>query len=212
MVQVEKFNKYVEEYEQWYEAYPEVYQSEILAIKEQLQKLPENIRGIEVGLGTGRFAQPLGIKEGIEPSEEMAIKATKRGVEVVKGVAESLPYSDLQFDFVLFVTICHLDNIDIAIKQAHRVLKHKGSIIIGFLDKDQSIAKQYKEKKHRSMFFRHARFYNVKHIKELLEAAGFRNLEFNQTLFGDLDEIKEVQRPKPGYGEGSFVVVKADKK
>ena len=74
MVQVEKFNKYVDEYEQWYEVYPEVYQSEIIAIEEQLRKLPENIRGIEVGLGTGRFAQPLGIKEGIEPSEEMAIE------------------------------------------------------------------------------------------------------------------------------------------
>ena len=59
------FNENVEAYEAWYEKYTEVYLSEVSAIKEHLLKLPENIRGIEVGIGTGRFAQVLGIKEGM---------------------------------------------------------------------------------------------------------------------------------------------------
>ena len=71
MLQIDIFNENVEAYEAWYEKYPKVYFSEITAIKEQLLKLPENLRGIEVGLGTGRFSEPLGIKEGIEPSDEM---------------------------------------------------------------------------------------------------------------------------------------------
>lgn len=212
MVQIGQFNNYVEEYEKWYDDYQAVYHSELKAIKEHFKKLPENIRGIEVGLGTGRFAKPLGIKEGIEPAMQMAIKATRRGVEVVKGVAENLPYGDLQFDFVLFVTICHLDNVERAIEQAHRVLKHQGALIIGFLDKEQPIAKEYKERKYRSTFFKNARFYRVSHLKELIESKGFKNLEFNQTLFGNLDEINTVQVPKHGYGEGSFVVVRAIKK
>jgi hypothetical protein len=45
-----------------------------------------------------------------------------------------------------------------------------------------------------------------------LKEAGFKEFEYNQTLFGGLDEIKEVQLPKQGYGQGSFVVVKAIKK
>lgn len=212
MLNIEVFNNYVEDYEAWYDKYPEVYESELAAIREQLTKLPENIRGIEVGVGTGRFAQPLGIKEGIEPSEEMAKKAISRNVEILKGVAENLPYGDLQFDFVLFVTVCHLENIKLAIEQAHRVLKHKGSIIIGFLDKDQSIAKEYTERRQYSTFFKKANFYTVNYIKQIIEESGFKNLEFNQTLFGDLNTIKEVQLPKPGFGEGSFVVVKATKK
>jgi SAM-dependent methyltransferase len=212
MLQTEIFDKNVEAYEKWYEEYPEVYQSEITAIKEQLQKLPESIRGIEVGLGTGRFALPLGIKEGVEPSEAMAKKAIDRGIEVIDGVAESLPYGDLQFDFVLFVTVCHLANIKHALAEAHRVLKHKGTILIGFLDKDQSVAKQYLEKRHRSTFFAKATFHSVDRMKKLLKEARFKDLEFNQTLFGGLDEIKEVQMPKPDFGAGSFVVVKATKK
>ncbi|MCK5443503.1 MAG: class I SAM-dependent methyltransferase, partial [Maribacter sp.] len=181
-------------------------------IKEQLLKLPENIKGIEVGLGTGRFSQPLGIKEGIEPSFEMGKKAMKRGIEVMEGIAERLPYGDLQFDFVLFVTICHLNEIKAAFSQAYRVLKPGGAIIIGFIDKDQSIAKQYEEKRNRSTFFRHASFYTVNRIEKLLKESGFRNSEYNQTLFGTLEQVKEIQTPKQGFGEGSFVVVKAIKK
>ena len=52
----------------------------------------------------------------------------------------------------------------------------------------------------------------MKRIKQIIEETGFKNLEFNQTLFGNLDSIKEIQLAKPGYGEGSFIVVKATKK
>lgn len=212
MLKTDVFSEHVEAYEAWYEKYPMVYLSEVAAIKEQFLKLPENIKGIEVGLGTGRFAQPLGIKEGIEPSTEMAKKAIKRGIEVVSGTAENIPYKDLQFDFVLFVTICHLSNIKEALKEANRVLKPKGSLIIGFIDKDREIGKVYEEKRQQSTFFRYANFYTVDYITKILKKAGFKDLEFNQTLFGNLDEISKVQLPKLGVGEGSFVVVRAIKK
>lgn len=46
----------------------------------------------------------------------------------------------------------------------------------------------------------------------MLKKAGFANLQIIQTLFGELEEINEVQDSRQGYGEGSFVVVKAVKK
>lgn len=212
MLKADVFSEHVEAYEAWYEKYPGIYNSEVAALREQLLKLPANINGIEVGVGTGRFAQPLGIKEGIEPSKEMAEKAMKRGVEIMEGVAERLPYRDLHFDFVLFVTICHFNEIKAAFAQAYRVLKHGGAIIIGFIDKHGSIAKQYEEKRDESTFFRHATFYTVNRIEKLLKKAGFRKFDYNQTLFGTLEQIKKIQSPKQGFGEGSFVVVKAIKK
>lgn len=212
MRQVEIFSKNVADYEAWYDKYPEVYQSEVKALQEQFLDLPPKARGIEIGVGTGRFAVPLGIKEGLEPSEEMAAKALKKGIEIVEGVAENLPYGDLQFDFVLFVTICHLNDIKNAMAEAKRVLKPGGMLIIGFLDKEQSIAKYYEEKRQKSTFFKYAVFYSVDQIKKLLNENGFKKMEFTQTLFGNLDEIKEVQFPKKGFGQGSFVIVKAIRK
>ncbi len=206
------FDTYVEEYEKWYEQYPHIYQSEILALREQLAKLPENIQGIEVGLGTGRFAKPLGIKEGIEPSEAMAAIARERGIEVMDGVAEFLPYADMHFDFVLFVTVCHLKNLKSALKEAYRVLKPNGGLLVGFLDKDRAIAQEYISKRNRSIFYAQATFYTVKKLDSLVREVGFRNLEYNQTLFGNIDSIQELQHPQPGSGEGSFVVLKATKK
>lgn len=211
MATTEVFDEYVSEYEQWYEDHPEVYQSEILALQEQFLELPQNIRGIEVGLGTERFSEPLGIKEGIEPSLEMAKKAYKRGVEVMKGKAEHLPYAAMHFDFVLFVTICHFKNVKKALSEAYRVLKSDGAIIIGFLDKERSIAQSYMAKRDRSHFYRTATFYSVSELEQLLKNTGFKNLKYNQTLFGELESIKEVQIPKTGHGLGSFVTVKAIK-
>ena len=211
MVPSKAFTNNVADYEKWYEEYPQVYESEIVALKEHFRHLPENIQGIEVGLGTGRFAQPLGIKEGIEPSMEMAQIAMKRGIEIMKGVGERLPYRDYHFDFVLFVTICHLDSIKDALKEAFRVLKNRGSVIIGFLDKDQTIAQEYTDRKKRSVFYSDAKFYSVSRINTLLKEAGFKNEVWTQTLFGSLEEINAVQQPEPGTGEGSFVIVRAIK-
>lgn len=212
MEQIEVFNNNVTAYESWYDTYYPVYMSELYALKEQLLKLGENIKGIEVGLGTGRFSEPLGIKEGVEPSEEMAKIAIQRGIEIMKGKAERLPYSDYQFNFVLFVTICHLDSMKDAISEAYRVLKPKGAIIIGFLDKDRPIAMHYSDKRKRSEFFKDANFYSVDQVTKFLTKAGFKDMEFIQTLFGNLEEINEIQSTTEGYGEGSFVVVKATKR
>ena len=212
MIQTAPFEQYTQEYEAWFDKYQSVYESELIAIKDQMLKLPQNIRGVEIGVGSGRFAGPLGIKDGVEPAEEMRLLAVKRGIEVMDAKGERLPYADMQFDFALFVTICHLQNPLIAFKEAHRILKPGGSIIGGFLDKDRPIAKEYEARRSTSRFYRHANFYDVDRVSKMLNDAGFRNLDIVQTLFGELDEIKDVESPKPGYGEGSFVVIKADKK
>lgn len=212
MLQLDPFVKHAEEYDQWFDQHAAVYDSELQAIKQQMLKLPENIHGIEIGLGTGRFSAGLGIKEGIEPVLSMAKIAAKRGVEVMQGTAERLPYRDLHFDFVLFVTICHLDDVSAAFKETHRVLKKGGSIIVGFLDKNQTIAQAYEAKRAYSRFYKHATFYGVNRVNTLLKEAGFREPEYLQTLFGKQEDITELQPPETGYGKGSFVVVKAVKK
>ena len=205
---VNAFDKNVEQYEQWFVDNPLAYVSELHAVKDLL---PEG-EGMEVGIGTGRFAAPLGISKGIEPSKAMAELARKKGIKVVPGVAERLPFKDGEFDFCLMVTtVCFLDDMDLAFREAHRVLKPVGAFVIGFVDRDSPLGQEYLKRKDRSAFYKEATFYSVSEIVEHLERAGFGGFEFRQTLFRPLAEMEEVEPVKEGHGEGSFVVVRAVK-
>ena len=205
---VNAFDKNVEQYEQWFIDNPLAYVSELHAVRDLL---PEG-EGMEVGIGTGRFAAPLGISKGIEPSKAMAELAKKKGIEVVPGVAERLPFKDGEFDFCLMVTtVCFLDDMDLAFREAHRVLKPVGAFVIGFVDRDSPLGQEYLKRKDRSAFYKEATFYSVSEIVEHLERAGFGGFEFRQTLFHPLAELEEVEPVKEGHGEGSFVVVRGVK-
>ena len=84
--------------------------------------MPRSENGVEIGVGSGRFAAPLNIKIGVDPSKEMGKIAKKRGINIITGVAESLPLYDSQFDFVMMVTtICFLDDIEKAFNEAYRI-------------------------------------------------------------------------------------------
>jgi hypothetical protein len=45
----------------------------------------------------------------------------------------------------------------------------------------------------------------------LLTRAGLRTLAFRQTIFGDPGAMTGMDPVREGYGEGCFVVVRADK-
>jgi ubiquinone/menaquinone biosynthesis C-methylase UbiE len=208
---IEPFDKYVLEYDQWFDNHPAVFKSEVEALREMMPY--GDSHGIEVGLGTGRFSIELGIKEGVEPSFNMRRMAIARGVEVMDAVAEKLPYKDLHFDFVLMAScISYFFNMKKAFMEANRVLKRGGNLIIGFIERDSLIGELYEEKRQRSRFYRQANFYSLTKVLAVLKDTQFHDFTISQTLFGKLDNINEYQASRPGYGEGSFVVVKAVKK
>lgn len=212
MLQSLPFNQHVAEYEAWFEQYPYVFQSEVSAIKELLP-IGENLRGLEVATGTGRFADALGIAEAVEPADNMRLKAIKRGINVRDAEAEHLPYHDLSFDYVLMAfCISYFHSVQFAFKEANRVLKPGGALIVGFLDRDSIIGQEYEARKQFSVFYKEAIFYSPERIINELKMAGFKNFEFKQTLFDSLDKIEKVQIPQTGFGYGSFVVIKAIKK
>lgn len=210
MAKIEPFEIFPDRYEEWFDVNRYVYESELQAVR---QLLPDGGKGIEVGVGSGRFTAPLGIKRGIEPSAEMRKIAMSKGIEVMDGVAESLPLEDTQFDFVLMVTtICFLDDIDAAFKETSRVLKPEGYFIIGFIDKESPIGQLYQKHKDENPFYKIAIFYSVNEVTQYLKQAGFDSFHFTQTVFHDLTEIKKVEPVREWYGGGSFVVIRAKKK
>ena len=196
-------------YDDWFTDNKYAFLSELQAVK---KVFPKDKEGIEIGIGSGIFAEPLKITEGIDPSASMREKAKHRGINAVNGVAEDLPYKTESKDFALMITsICFVDDINKSFNEAKRVLKKGGDFIIGFVDKDSPVGQIYLEHKAESVFYKEATFYGTEELYELLEKNNFNPIETVQTIFGNLPEINKVQEVKPGYGEGSFVVIKAVK-
>ncbi|NPV02957.1 MAG: class I SAM-dependent methyltransferase [Brevinematales bacterium] len=206
MPKTEPFDLHRDRYENWFERHQDVYSSEINAVRELI---PIGGAGLEIGVGTGRFAAELGIRYGVDPSEKMLDIAREKGIDAVTGVAEHLPFGDEYFDFALMVTtICFVDDPLQALKEAYRVLKQGGSLIVGFVDKNSALGKEYLMKQNESVFYKDAVFFSVDDIIRLYQEAGFSNFDYRQTIFGKLDDAKHIEQVKKGYGEGSFVVIR----
>lgn len=145
MSKAEVFNRSVKRYEVWSEKNRSAYLSELEAVR---KLIPADRLGLEAGAGTGRFAIPLRIKLGIEPARRMSRIARQRGMKIIKGIAESLPLSESSFGFVLMVTtICFLDEVEAALREAYRVLKPGGSLVVGFVDRNSPLGKEYQKKR-----------------------------------------------------------------
>ena len=207
-MRIQPFEAHTQRYEDWFEKNQYAYLSELNAVKELL---PEG-KGVEIGIGSGRFAAPLNIKLGIEPSGKMREIAKKRGINAIEGIAEKLPYKNEEFDYALMVTtLCFLDDVDKSFKEVYRILKPDGYFINGFVDRESKIGKLYEKNKQNNVFYRAARFYSVDEAVEHLTRAGFKDFDYRQTIFSSLDKIKHINDVKKGYGEGSFVVIRARK-
>lgn len=208
MPKTKPFDENYNQYEEWFENNKYAYLSELKAVK---HFIPEDKRGIEIGIGSGKFAIPLGIKVGIDPSKTMAKLARERGLKVYIGVGEKLPFESSLFDFALMVTaICFLDDVGKSFSEVKRILKPGGSFIIGFVDKQSALGKQYLRYKNENVFYKIAEFFSTKQVIEILKNTGFKNFEIVQTVFGELYSINKIQNFKEGFGKGGFVVIKSN--
>ncbi len=202
MAKIAPFEGFSEQYDEWFVKHNDKYEAELRALR---SLIPSDKNGLEIGVGSGKFAAPLGVKTGVEPSAKMADKARKLGIHVLPGIAENLPVTDNSFDFVLMVTtICFVDDLKKAFQEAFRVLKKEGFIIIGFIDKDSELGEIYRANKDKSRFYNIAEFFSAEEVLACLSEAGFGNFEARQAIFPEND----TQRVEYGFGTGSFVVIK----
>ena len=209
MSKAQPFDKNVNRYDAWFDRNRLAYESELEALR---MLLPKSRDGLEVGVGTGRFAAPLGVRVGVDPSRAMGKLAMERGIEVLFGVGENLPCEDSSFDLVLLVTtVCFLNDVPAALGEAYRVLRSGGFILVGFIDRESLLGKAYEKRKQEDVFYRDATFHSADELVSHLNQAGFSDLVFRQTIFQNPAEMTEADPVKPGYGEGSFVVVRGTK-
>ncbi len=203
------FDENWERYDNWFEKHKNAYSSELKVLK----KVISEGFGLEVGVGSGRFANPLDVKIGIDPSKNMLKLAKKRGIQAIKGAGEYLPFKDNIFDFVLIVvTLCFVEKPIPILNEASRVLKKGGRLIVGEINKDSRLGRLYQAKKEKGGFYKIATFYSGNEIIGMFDEVGIRYLESFQTLLQPITFPEIEEEPKKGFDKGGFVVFVGMKK
>lgn len=208
MAKTAPFDAHPDRYDAWFDRREAAYLSELRAIR---MLLPDRGVGLEIGVGTGRFAAPLGLEHGVDPSPTMRERARERGIEVRDGVAEALPYPDARFDVALMTTtLCYLDDPPAAFLEAARVLRPDGVFVVAFVDRGAPLGQHYTEQRDDNVFYNPAQFHATPDVADLFETARFENLQARQTLFSDPETMTEPDPVREGSGEGSFVVIRGE--
>ncbi len=205
------FDKYCRDYDEWYAKNRYLWMSECLCLK----LLGVHGLVLDIGVGTGVFRECVhGTVVGIDPALKPLALATERGVIPVSAFGEYLPFRDSVFDWaVLVVTICFLSNPLKTLEEVHRVLKPGGCIAVCFVPKESEWGKYYAMKAWRgeSVFYKHARFYSVREVLNLLFSAGFRFTGFTSTLCRDPRSPPVLEHPSRDPWGCGFVCVKGIK-
>jgi SAM-dependent methyltransferase len=172
------FEVYAQDYDRWFEDHPEVYRNQRDILWRCMQLRGFTGVGIEIGVGSGRFAVPLGIPYGLDPSLPLLRLARLRGVEVIRGIAEQIPFCSEACDFALMMTsLCFIQDPAQACQETFRILKKGGKVMVGLLERGGEIVTTYTLAPDKGRFLRHARFRTADEITALLGYAGFYGIE-----------------------------------
>jgi len=129
-----------EEWQAEYKNYPSVTPDGFASFHEArvapiAYEIPYGSKVLDVGANDGEFMKLLKEKRdcevyGIDPSEVAIAKAKEKGIEVILGDAEHLPFEDNTFDYVtLNEVLIHLVDPVAVLKEIRRVLKPEGSLL-----------------------------------------------------------------------------------
>jgi SAM-dependent methyltransferase len=200
-------------YDSWFEEQGSlIFAIEVGAFQKVLPSLPKN--WLEVGVGSGRFAQALGIDIGVDPSLNMLGLARKRDISVLLARGENECFKNESFGTVfLIVTLCFVDSPLEVLYEANRVLKADGKLVLGLVLRDSPWGQFYLSKKQEGhRFYQHATFYSFKELSEFLEATGFVVEDTVSALFQRPGEVVGLEAPQNGLSvDAGFTVVVAGK-
>lgn len=205
---ISQFNRLAREYDLWYEKEKLTFQAEAKAFQPLLSDMPKP--WLELGVGSGRFAQALGIPWGMDPAKNLLRISRRRGIKVVAGRGEFLPILPQKVGSIFFIlTLCFVEFPKQAFQECHRALIQGGKMAIGFIPRPSPWGQFYLEKKKQGHpLYQFARFYSVGQVEEMAMAAGFSIQGIFSTLFQKPGEVKKEENPMKGYRpQAGFLVL-----
>jgi SAM-dependent methyltransferase len=207
------FDDLASEYDAWFDQEGSlVFSIEVQAFQTLLSSLPKP--WLEIGVGSGRFAQALGIETGIDPSIKLVKMAKQRGINAFIARGEQAPFDEESFGTVfLIVTMCFLDSPRHVLKEANRILVPGGNVVLGLVLPESPWGQLYRRQKasgHR--FYKYARFYSYAQVVRQLVRAGFVTEKILSTLFQRPGEVHHSEEPWEGYSpEAGFTILTGSK-
>ncbi len=224
------FDEFAEKYDSWFLKNEAVLKSEVAMVARALDSPG---RTLSVGCGSGLFEMlfrdehGILVEEGLEPSEDMAEIAIKRGMTVRIGTAEEAEFGDSEYDTVLFNgSPGYIDDLGKAFRHAHRALKPGGRVIVVDVPKESSYALLYVLGKELGTwdhpafegarpddvypieFVVDARWRTTAEKVKLLEEAGFGEFKYLQTLTRHpVYSNESIEEPSEGFDRGDYVAI-----
>ena len=201
-------------YDDWY-SHPQgrqVFKAELKALE---SLIPDSGLGLEVGAGTGVFAESLTEENRkiicLDPSGAMLAKAKERKMPAIMGVGEHIPITEGAVGFAYMVTTLEfLENPVTALKQIRETTKKDAPLTILFINADSAWGSLYKQIGAKGdPVFRYARLRSLSEVHEMLVEAGYVIQGCVGTLTTGPEELDvggELKEPGPETG---VIVVRA---
>ncbi|MEE9150380.1 MAG: class I SAM-dependent methyltransferase [Thermoplasmata archaeon] len=159
---------------------------------------------LEIGIGTGRFAEPLQRKGvevvGIDISRPMLNKAQLKGLDrLIMGDACSLPFKDSSFDSIISVHVLHLiENCNKALSEIKRV--GKGELLsVLYTKSDFEVIEEYREALSRSGFSLKLPGITERDIKKRIPPKREVKIEAFEEMFTIREKLRLLEERKHSY-------------
>ena len=207
------FDYLASDYDAWFDGEGRlVFAIEVQAFQEVLPFLVKP--WLEVGVGSGRFAQTLGIETGIDPSVRLLNMARGRGIAVFLGKGEQEPLVAGSFGTVfIIVALCFVASPLAVLREAYRISPPGGKVVLGLVLKESPWGRLFENKKKQGHpFYRLATFYRYDEVVGLLGQADFIVEKVIATLFQKPGEVEHMELPREDFSpDAGFTVIVAGK-
>lgn len=232
-IEKQKFDGYANQYDEWFMVNDNLFTSELRLYKKVLGDISGK-KLLSVGCGSGLFESYIDSSniEGIEPSEDMAKIAEKRGINVIKiGLIEDVDLPEDEYDIIYFNgSSSYMENLAPVYEKSLKALKEGGKLILLDVPKESAFGFMYLLGKSLGTYDHEylegtmpelpyplalaasGVWHSTEEKIAVLKNLGIKNFSFYQTLVKNpMYTNEEPEEVVEGYKSGGYVAIIAEK-